>query len=62
MPKYPMKMTIQPAKASKPGLALPNRQWRRLGDGSIEVIFNTPDQLRECIEATEAIRKELPHE
>lgn len=54
--KYPMKMTIPPVRAQVPGLALPNRQWRRTPDGGIEVIFNNADQLRDCLEATKVLR------
>lgn len=54
--QYPMKMTIPPERAKVPGLVLPNRQWRRNPDGSINVVFNTPDQLRECLDATRACR------
>lgn len=60
--RFPLKMSIPPDRSHQPGLALPYRQWRRLPDGSIEVIFNTPEQLETCITATQAIRTYEPKE
>jgi len=54
--RFPLRLTIPPDRATLPGLALPNRQWRRLEDGSIEVVFNSSEELWVCIEATRAIR------
>lgn len=53
---FPLVMTIPPEEATRPGLAVINRQWRRLEDGSIEAVFNSRDELEICIQATEAVR------
>ena len=60
--KYPLKMCIPPERASQPCLTLPNRQWHRLPDGSIEVVFNTSEQLAACIEVTKFLRDYEPKE
>ncbi len=54
--RFPLTMTIPPERATRPGLALPNGQWRRLADGGIEVVFNSREELAACIEATQEIR------
>lgn len=54
--RWPLVMVIPPARAALPGLALPNGQWRRLTDGSIEAVFNGREELEDCLAATRAIR------
>lgn len=54
--RFPLVLRIPSEQATRPGLALPNGQWRRLEDGSIEAVFNSPDELDVCTRATQAIR------
>ncbi len=54
--RFPVRMVIPSDRANMPGLALPNEQWTRLKNGSIEVMFNSRDELEACLQATRAIR------
>ncbi len=53
---FPLTMTIPPEQASKP-IVLPRGQWQREEDGSITVTFNDAEELRDCLDATKAIRE-----
>lgn len=53
---FPLVLVIPPEKARAPELAVINRQWRRLADGSIEAVFNSAEELELCIQATRAAR------
>lgn len=54
--RFPLALTIPPERATLPGLALINGQWRRLDDGSIRAVFNSREELETCVQATRAIR------
>ena len=56
--RYPLKMCIPPDRASRPGLTLPNGQWERLADGSIDVTFRSAEEVLEFSEITKILRKE----
>ncbi len=56
---FPVRMVISLERAKLPGLALPNAQWTRLENGSIEVVFNSREELETCLQATRAIRADL---
>lgn len=60
--RFPLRLRIPPERAILPGLAVINRQWRRLEDGSIEAVFNSSDELETCIQATRAIRERMKHD
>ena len=60
--RFPLRVTIPPERAGLPGLALINRQWRRLADGSIEAVFNSSEELETCLQATQAIRAGMEHD
>ena len=53
--RFPLKMRIPKAKVDA-ALALPDGQWERLGDGSIDVVFDNAFQMETCLNATRAIR------
>ncbi len=57
--RFPLRLTIPPERATLPGLALINRQWQRLDDGSIKAVFNSREELETCIQATRAIRARM---
>lgn len=58
MSNYPVTLTIPPDQAAQPGLAVVNRQWRRLDDGSIEAVFNDTEELRLCLDVTRYLRED----
>jgi len=60
--RFPLRLRIPPERATLPGLAVINRQWRRLEDGSIEAVFNSSDELETCIQAMRAIRERMRHD
>ena len=60
--RFPLRLRIPPERATLPGLAVINGQWRRLEDGSIEAVFNDREELDTCILATRAIRAGMKHD
>jgi hypothetical protein len=54
-PSFPLTMRIPAEKAWRRGLAVP-RNYKRLGDGSLEVTFEDAYELYVCLEANKAIQ------
>ena len=54
--RFPLRLVIPPDQARRPELALPEGQWQRREDGSIEVVFASEEEWEVCQEVTQVVR------